>query len=95
MSEGYVVHKAVKVRPLAELQLIFLRKEAQYGIGGGGNISGPDNELGAVASGQDDDLFDPFGTDQLQQGLAAAGWTDPETLADGDRRSAEVQSDYG
>ncbi len=65
MGEGDIVHQPIKMRPLAELQLIFLSQEAKHRIGRRGNIAGPQDELSPVASGQYDDLFDSFRTHQL------------------------------
>ena len=69
-------------------------EEAQYRVGRGGDVIGPDDELGAIASGQDDHLFDALRAHQLVQRLVAAGLGDPEPFADSHRRSPKIQPDY-
>ena len=63
-----IVHQAVEVRPVAQLELIFMGQEAQHRVGCGGNVIRPHDELSAIAGGQYDDLFDAFGAQQTGAG---------------------------
>jgi len=57
VCERDIVHQSVEVRPVAKLQLVFVRQEAQDRVGGGRYVVGPDHELSPVARGQDEYFF--------------------------------------
>ena len=69
VGQGNIVHQPVEVRPLAEFELIFLGQEPQDRVGGGRNVAGPQDEFRAIAGRQNDDFFDTFRANQLQQSI--------------------------